>query len=211
MLERVVANLLDAVNGRRFGKHPGEVVSNADPLRLGRLKLKVPDVFGPDTETGWAHPCVPYAGADEGFLFVPEAGARVWVEFVAGDPSHPIWVGAYWVAPDGEESTAPRPQRPDGSHDAAVQSPPTAKLIRTKKGHVIQFEDAEGAEALTIVDSHQNTIVLDSQGIRLTDLTGNSIVMTASGLTLNAKTPLTIDASGQPVTITGASIDLQKG
>ena len=41
-------------------------------------------------------PCVPYAGPNVGFAFLPEVGSGVWIEFEGGDVSYPIWVGGYW-------------------------------------------------------------------------------------------------------------------
>ena len=41
-LEQVVANLVQKVERRFYGKYRSLVVDNADPEKLGRLKLKVP-------------------------------------------------------------------------------------------------------------------------------------------------------------------------
>jgi len=109
-----------------------------------------------------------------------------------------------------------------------VQDPPTSKIIKTAKGHTLQFEDADGAEmiliregsqghfmtmdqnGITVTDANGNTIELTSSGIKITDLTGNVIDMSSSAFTLTAKVPLKIDASGQTVTVIGNTIDLQK-
>ena len=96
-LEKVVADLVQQIEHRFYGKYRGLVVDNADPERLGRLKVKVPGVLGEEVVTGWAMPCLPYGGeADQGFLFIPEVGAGVWVEFEQGDLEFPIWVGTFW-------------------------------------------------------------------------------------------------------------------
>jgi uncharacterized protein involved in type VI secretion and phage assembly len=228
-LERVVAGLAEKIERRFYGKYRAIVVSNQDPSRLGRLKLKVPSVLGPDVVTGWATPCVPYGGAaDQGLLFVPERDAAVWVEFEEGDLEFPIWVGTYWNRP-GDESQLPKPQKDDGTEADEVQDPPTCKILKTLKGHTVQFEDADDKEAvlvregksghlitmnkdgITIVDKNQNTILLSDDGVTITDATGNTIEMTDSAFTLTAKVPFKVDASGQPVTIVGDSIDLKKG
>ena len=211
-LERVVADLADRLERRHYGKYRGIVVDNDDPDRLGRLKLQVPSLLGQDVVTGWATPCAPFGGAaDQGFLFIPDLKAGVWVEFEGGDLECPIWVGAYWSEPDSG-SQAPKPQQDDGSEADQVQSPPTRKIIKTGKGHTIQLEDKDGEESIIVREGVKgHLVVLGPDGVKVVDATGNSIELTDSAMTLTAKVPFTIDASGQPVQIVADSIDLKKG
>ena len=204
-LERIVANLVELIDRRFYGKYRGIVLDNQDPAKLGRLKLKVPSVLGSDVVTGWAMPCAPYGGAaDQGFLFIPDVGAGVWTEFEEGDLEFPIWAGTFWTQPNSE-TEIPKPNKPaDGTEESSVQDPPTAKIVKTAKGHTLQFEDADGAEMILIREGGQgHFITMDQNGITITDATGNSIAMTSSGIT--------IDAGSRNVTITGGTIDLKKG
>jgi Type VI secretion system/phage-baseplate injector OB domain len=228
-LERTVADLVESIERRFYGKYRAIVVENQDPSRLGRLKLKVPSVLGPDVVTGWATPCAPFGGAaDQGFLFVPDRDARVWAEFEEGDLEFPIWVGAFWSRP-GDESQLPKPNDDDGAVQDEVQDSPTRKIVKTRKGHTLQFEDDDDTAAvlireggsghlivmnkdgITIVDKNQNTVLLSDDGVRITDATGNQIEMTKDAFTLTARVAFTIDATGQDVSIVGKSIDLRKG
>ena len=213
-LEQVVANLVQQAERRFYGKYRGFVKDNADPEHLGRLKLQVPSVLGSDVVTGWATPCLPYGGdADQGFLFIPEVDAGVWVEFEEGDLEFPIWVGAFWSKPGGD-SELPKPNDPDGAEQSDVQDPPTRKIIKTLKGHTIQLEDKDGEELITIVhnvdSSKRNVITLDASGITLTDFTKNEIEMTDSAFTLTSKVAFTIDASGQALEIKAKTVDFTK-
>ena len=77
-----------------FGKFRGIVTDNADPSRLGRLKVRVPALSG-DLEIGWAMPCVVTVDC----LPIPVVGAGVWVEFEQGDVNYPVWSGFWWASP----------------------------------------------------------------------------------------------------------------
>src|SRR4051794_10326764 len=168
-LERTVACLVEMIEQRYYGKYRAIVVDNKDPSQLGRLRLKVPSVLGANVVSGWATPCAPYGGAaDQGFLFVPEPDAGVWAEFEEGDKEFPIWVGTYWSRPPGEKSQLPTPQADDGSDQDEVQAPPTRKIIKTRKGHTLQFEDADDAESVLVRDGrHEHRIALDKVGVTI--------------------------------------------
>jgi hypothetical protein len=72
------------------GFYRGVVHSNKDPLNQGRLKVRVKQLFG-DTPTDWAWPVqLPSTTVQP-----PAVGQGVWVSFLGGNPSFPIWVGKY--------------------------------------------------------------------------------------------------------------------
>ena len=142
---QTILEVLERLRGRFFGKYRGSVTDvDADTLRI---KAKVPSVLG-ESKTGWCMPCVPYAGPDVGFAFLPEVGSGVWIEFESGDVSYPIWTGCYWRS--GEKPS-----------DAT----PKVKTIVTKAGHKILLDD--DGSTITITDSSNNKITLDSSGITL--------------------------------------------
>lgn len=72
------------------GIYYGYIAVNADPLSQGRVKLRVPQVFG-NTTSGWASPMVPVT-------YIPKVGTAVTVMFVGGDPARPVWGGNFAVA-----------------------------------------------------------------------------------------------------------------
>ena len=81
----------DAYGNRRFyGVYRGIVTDNNDPLNQGRVKLKVPQVLF-DQVTHWAWGCV-QPGV---IISIPTVGTGVFVMFESGDPSYPIWMGAF--------------------------------------------------------------------------------------------------------------------
>ena len=213
-LEATVAQLVEHNDSKLWGKYRGVVVDNADPKKIGRLKLRVTGLFGTSFVSGWAMPCLPFGGeANQGVFFVPEIDAQVWVEFEEGNIDFPIWVGCFWSAPD-DESEVPLPNNADGSESDSVPDVPTRKIIKTRKGHTIQFEDKDGDESITIVqkvdDDKINVITMDASGITLTDFTGNSIAMSDSAFSITAKVAFTLDASGQAVEIKADTVDINK-
>lgn len=200
----MVARLAREVEYRFLGKYRGLVVDNQDPENLGRLKVRVPSVLGDQVATGWAMPCVPYGGeAGRGFLFVPEVGAGVWVEFEEGDLEFPIWVGTFWSKPGGE-ADLPKPNGPDGAEEGAAQAPPTRKIIKTMKGHTLQFEDADGEVRILVADGQkenrillgekgitiackENVVTLSGDGVVIEDAHGNSLAQGQSGTVVKDK------------------------
>jgi uncharacterized protein involved in type VI secretion and phage assembly len=164
MDEQALLDIVDRLRNRFFGKYRGAVTDNDDPTKRGRIKAKVPAVLG-DKPTGWCMPCVPYAGDSVGFVFIPEVGSGVWIEFEGGDVSYPIWTGGYW-----RDDELPS--------DAA----PAVKIIQTKSGNQITLNDDENS--ITITDPNGNTVTLDSSGIKL-EHGSNKIEITDSSVSVN--------------------------
>jgi uncharacterized protein involved in type VI secretion and phage assembly len=212
MVEEFLVSLIEKDKGNYFGKYRATVVENDDPDKRGRLKLRIPGALGTDVVSGWALPCVPYGGvADQGFFFIPEIDAAVWVEFEEGKLDYPIWVGTFWAKPGGN-SEVPKPNAVDGTEESDVQSPPTRKIIKTLKGHTIQLEDADDNDMIMLLEAtNGNLVVMNSDGIKLTDKTGNVIEMKDDAFTITSKVDFKIDASGQAITIIGKTIDMNKG
>ena len=147
MNEEVLLEILERFRNRFYGKYPGTVTDIGQEANLGCIKAKVPAVLGPQ-KTNWCRPCVPYAGKGVGFLFLPEVGSGVWIEFEGGDVSLPIWSGCYW-------------RNDEMPSDAA----PSVKTIVTRAGHKILLDDDAGT--ITITDAKENKVTLGTAGITL--------------------------------------------
>ena len=150
-----------------LGKYRGVVENNGDPLKRGRVQVSVPSVLG-DSTLSWAMPCLPYAGPEEvGFFTIPPVKASVWVEFEAGDPNRPIWSGCFWD---------------EGNQVPARQGTADQKVLKTKTG-TIRIDDS--AEELTIETSRGAKIVMDSQGIEISNGKGASVKLASSTVSIN--------------------------
>lgn len=179
---------MDRIDTRFYGKHRAFVADNADPENRGRLRLNIPDVLGNDVVSGWALPCAPYGGtAGQGFFFIPENKAGVWVEFEQGLLDYPVWVGTFWAKPGGTTEVPP----PGDS-----QSPPTSKIIKTLK-HTIELADDDGSEAIIVTDTtNKNKVTMDQNGITVEDQNSNKIELSASGVKIQADKDIELKASG---------------
>ena len=89
----------------RYGIERAIVRDVKDPLRKGRLKIELSHGGGVQQ---WAAVLRPIGA--RGAIAKPQPGDEVWVEFEAGDPSSPVFVGAFWSG-DGEP---PAPANADG-------------------------------------------------------------------------------------------------
>lgn len=103
------------------GVYRGVVINNEDPIGEGRLRVKIPAVFGPNEVTNWIPPIrqrftvsedswstssasvgdhgshshtTPTVDKEIEFK-VPDVGQGVWVMFESGDPTHPLYLGVF--------------------------------------------------------------------------------------------------------------------
>lgn len=173
---------------RFYGKYEGVVTDVADPLQIGRVRVRVPAVLGEELASGWALPCAPFGGGKErGMLFLPQVGDTVWVEFAGGDVSRPIWVGTFWGAPDstggaddlGSETGSETPTG-DGGKAASA----TLGLLKTKSGHELVFDDdgevillASGNGKTSIRFTQDGGVVITAETIKLCDGASEKVVL----------------------------------
>lgn len=149
-----------------YGKYRGVVSDNRDPLMLGRIRAQVQDVYG-EQDSGWAMPALPYAGSGVGLFLIPPTGASVWIEFEHGDPDYPIWTGCFW-------STGEAPATP-----ALAEK----KVLKTDAA-TITLDDTPGAGGITIETTAGMKIVINAQGIEITN-GGASIKMSGPQVSVN--------------------------
>jgi uncharacterized protein involved in type VI secretion and phage assembly len=167
--------------GRIYGKYSGEVADNADEEFMGRIKVRVPSVFGAGEV--WARPCLP-----PGHFFVPPVGTRVWVEFEAGDPNFPIWVGVWY----------PRESAPE---EAAVD-PPESRVIHTPSGHIVQFSDDADDSKIIIRHKDNSFISLDKDGsVMIGNKNGSTLILNAKDGNL-----ILLEEHGHVVTMDSAAV-----
>lgn len=169
-----------------FGLYPAIVTDIVDPDRLGRIEVKLPWLGEAGDEVrAWATLLSPYAEKDQGFLAYPAVDTQVVVGFEAGNLRRPYIVGAAW---NGVE-TPPE----------AAAEPNNKRLIKTRSGSLLEFDDTPGAVKVTLLLQSGHKLVLSdaSQEAVLSHANGSSITFAASGdivIKANAKVELTATA-----------------
>jgi phage protein D/phage baseplate assembly protein gpV len=174
---------------RFYGVVLGTVVDNHEigsaQLPIGRVQVSYPGL-SENISSGWA-PCVrPMAGAGAGFYALPEKGEQVLVAFEHGNLARPYVIGSLWNA-----KARPPLDNSDGRNDKRV--------IKSRAGHTITFDDTAGRGQLLIEDGQGSTITLDATNGAITIKAKNDLTVSAGGtLTLaggDGGTKITVDAS----------------
>jgi len=137
--------------GRIYGAVVGVVSNIDDPNSMGRVKVRFP-WLKEDDESRWARLVSFMAGPNRGAVFRPEVGDEVLVVFEHGDMRFPYVLGAVWNGKDA----MPSERGSDSSNDVRV--------IKSRSGHTLVFDDTAGGEKVTIKDKNGNTLELSSSG-----------------------------------------------
>lgn len=159
----------DTNNQRFFGKYRGTVTDNRDPQQLGRIQANVPDVLGGNA-SGWALPCVPYAGNQVGLFALPPVGTSVWMEFEQGNPDYPVWSGCFWAS--GEPPATP--------------AQPEQKVFKTD-GITLTIDDTPGVASLKLETTGGQKIEVTANGIKIDNGTGATVELTGPSVKLNGQ------------------------
>ena len=155
-----------------FGKYRGSVTDNKDPLASGRVKVNVPYAMG--DEEDWAMPCFPYAATLTGVFIVPPVGASVWVEFEGGNIDAPIWVGGFYP-----QLLKPAP--------LALAAPPGTEelVIQVGASNTVSIKDAPGPAGGIMLRSGLASVLINDQGIFMSDGSGGIVTITKGIVSLN--------------------------
>jgi uncharacterized protein involved in type VI secretion and phage assembly len=183
---------LDTDSQRLYGVAVGIVTNNQDPQGLGRVKLRFPWLPNPE-DSFWAMIAVPMAGKERGTYFLPEIDDTVLVAFEHGDQSRPFVLGALWT------KSAPPPETNAGGKN-------DRRLIRSRSGLQIEFDDTDGREKLTITDKDGEYRLILNPGERklsiesagdLTVTAGGKVTIEGKEIELKSQSKTTVKAGGQ--------------
>jgi phage protein D/phage baseplate assembly protein gpV len=144
----------------------GLVLDNHDPSGLGRVKINLPGLS--ENESGhWARLATPMAGGDRGVFFLPEMDDEVLVAFEQGDITKPYVLGALWNGQD-----KPPTSNVDGRNNV--------RMIKSRSGHAVRFDDTLGAEKIEIIDkTGENSVTIDTQSNSVSIKSAQDVVIEA--------------------------------
>ena len=165
-----------------------EVTDNADPENLGRVQVQFAWQKSRNKTTNWIRIRSLDAGSSEtvsknrGFVFVPEIGDQVMVDFELGDPCRPYVSGSMFHKNNGE----------GGNADNHI------KTIVTRSGHTLEFnDDKNGDWGITLKDANKNIIHINSKEQTIEITAPKTISLNAENIRLNAKEDINIVADGK--------------
>jgi uncharacterized protein involved in type VI secretion and phage assembly len=187
----------DGETARYFGIYPAIVTNIVDSDSLGRIQVKFPWLGGDgESVCAWATLLTPYADDDQGFEMLPAVDTQVAVVFEAGNLRRPYIVGSAW---NGKESLPESPASPNNK-----------RLIKTRAGSLLEFDNTDGAAKVTLLMKSGHKLVLDdsSQEVRLTHSNGCLILLNAGGqIQVQANSTVEITASAVNVHAATATFD----
>lgn len=183
--------------GGYFGLYPAIVTDLVDPGSLGRIEVRFPWLgeAGNDVRA-WATLLSSYAEDGQGFFALPAKDTQVVVGFEAGDLRRPYIVGAAW---NGREKM---PARPEAANNR--------RLIKSRAGSVLEFDDTRGQVKVTITTPGGHTIVLDDGGrkVEVKHSSGHVITLDPSGqVKIQANSTVEVHASALNVHAATATFD----
>lgn len=183
--------------GSVAGVAVGIVAANDDPKGLGRVKLRF---HWRDKKfvTDWVRVVAPMGGGGRGAYFVPEVDDEVLVAFDRDDIRYPYVLGALWSDKD-----KPPEKNENKKNDV--------RIIKSRKGHMVRFDDAAAKGSITIELDDGKKIEIDDDGIRITDKSNSIEIDTKGGsISLTAATSLSIKAPKIAIEASG-TLDLKGG
>lgn len=171
---------------REAGPQTAIVKENFDKDGVGRIKVHFTWQKSSDM-TPWVRITTAHAGNEKGMHFIPEVDEEVLVDFEGGDVEKPFVIGSVYHG---------------GAKSGKEDKDNTIKMIMTKSGNSLVFNDEEGS--ITIVDKKGSTIYIKGDDtIEVTSkkkITVNSKdieVNADNNITFNAKKDIVLNAQGE--------------
>ena len=169
----------------RSGFYRAIVVSNDDPLGIGRIKIRIPALHGSNSEQlgymddsmlPFAFPGIfQGAGYREGQYMLPSVGHTVWVSFETGTDHYIYFGGLYSIEPEdtkyvykGRDINNGVPILVAGRDLPNDYDANKHVIYRTTFGDIIYIDDRANRESIVIENRHGNKIKLEKDTVVIT-------------------------------------------
>lgn len=181
----------------------GYVVDNNDPLKLGRVRVRVPSIHGiyTDSDNYVPNSMIPWASSgifngaanDSGQYLVPDVGSVVFTTYEYDNQAFPIYFGGI-VSKHGSSSKNLSSLNINQNNKYEVNDDDLIKdivhgtervIYKSLKGATIMLDDYDGQEYIKIIDQSGQTISLENYSDKLLLRRGNE-------LAVNNKSKITI-------------------
>lgn len=185
-----------------FGTYAGVVKENRDPMKMGRVKVLVPAVYGAaDATVGlenipWALPAGRPLGATAksgGFDWVPNVDDQVFVRFLDGVPEQPIWEWGCQTIRQSKDS-------PVHDYDTVTKRP--FRTAITRYGHVLEFNES----GIIITTANGYSILLNDSAERIGSIVAKSPQNNQIEIDDSDKTMTLTTTAGQVIQLDDESI-----
>ncbi|MGN0596250.1 MAG: phage baseplate assembly protein V [Ruminiclostridium sp.] len=175
-----------------YGVCPAVVTNINDPEKLGRVKVKLLNLDIPDYETDFIRVCTPMSGAQWGMMFFPNVGDEVLVSFAGGDLTRGYVIGSLW----NKNFKTP----------AEIKEENPVRIIKTKCGHKLVFDDTDGKEHIDIETKGGLTVTLNDEKncVTITDKNKKNIIKLDAqngAVTIQAEKKATISAGSTKIVL----------
>lgn len=179
----------------KIGDCTAHVTDNDDPQKMGRVRVKFD--WSEEMETPWIRVSQPHAGDKRGLYFTPEVGDEVMVGFEMDKPEFPYVIGALY---NGKNL-----------NKGAYNSKNELKVIRTRSGNEIQFDD--GGSGKMIFKNQNNEIELncESDGSITIKSNGDINIEAGKNMALNIGQNLAINVGNNFALSVGNDLEAAAG
>jgi len=203
----------------------GIVVDNLDPEIKGRVKVRIPQIYGtsdgdnetfiPTSSIPWANCAISPAGNDSGTFLPPNIGDTVFVTFESGIPTSPIYFGGIWTSRKDDEDGVQKgvaSAKVYGNRIAPVVTDDlplevvngTERILyKSLKGAVIYIDDRDGHECINITDQSGQSIIMENLSLETLKRRGNNV-----GKNQRSQIVIT-NSAGDSITVSDGKIHLK--
>lgn len=158
---------------------PAEVIDNKDPMGQGRVQVRFLGWRQDHSiqQTDWIRILTPDAGSSDvvgqnrGYVFIPEPGDQVMIDFEQSNPDRPFVTGSIFHGKNGKGGGI-------GNN---------TKSIMTRSGHTFEINDGDNGTHIILRDPSGNEIYLDTQGRNITITTPETMTLISKNMKIQVE------------------------